>query len=366
MYLAKRLMYRAWNMHRAAIFRKKLRRLAALTRPAKLNAADREEHLKLWSVFKTKTSPIYPALYAAINGISTPLYTPEIIYYLDIEPVLNNRAFTPAYADKNFYEKHLPGYSHLFPVTVARGMNGIVLDRDYRHIEKPEAIADLLEPGKMYLLKPGYESSGGRDIMLIDDSIPKASLSEILANRYHLSFLLQEKITQHEWFASFNTSSVNTVRILTYRSPSGNSVHPLHAVLRFGKPGSLVDNQAAGGLTVGINREGLLNSFAVDKSGKIYDTLEQLKPHVGEQVPMLNDIKELAIAIASEYSYHRILGFDFCVDSSNKVILLEINCKNIEINFIQMNNGPLFGEFTTEVIEFCKHNKRSVVFDFHI
>jgi hypothetical protein len=61
-----------------------------------------------------------------------------------------------------------------------------------------------------------------------------------------------------------------------------------------------------------------------------------------------------------------LLGFDFCVTENNEIKLLEINCKNIEINFLQMNNGPLFGEYSKEIIDYCLHTKKNVVIDFHI
>ncbi len=85
-----------------------------------------------------------------------------------------------------------------------------------------------------------------------------------------------------------------------------------------------------------------------------------------DSLPGIDEMKNYARNLASKYYYHRLLGFDFCVDNSNRVRLLEINCKNIEINFLQMNNGPLFGDFTDEIIDFCGSNKKSVVLDFYL
>ena len=45
---------------------------------------------------------------------------------------------------------------------------------------------------------------------------------------------------------------------------------------------------------------------------------------------------------------------------------MEINNINIGIEDLQKNNGPMFGEFTEEVIDFCSKNKRSYCFDFEI
>jgi hypothetical protein len=71
-----------------------------------------------------------------------------------------------------------------------------------------------------------------------------------------------------------------------------------------------------------------------------------------------------ASELAGRFPYHRLLGFDLCVTSEGRLRLLEVNVKNLEINFFQMSLGPLFGPHTQEVIDYCRSSKRSVVLDF--
>lgn len=340
------------------------------------NQSSTNEYLKRWSILKSKPSVSYPKIFSAINGISSSAYVPENIYYNRIESVLNNKAFALAYADKNFYERFLRQHKNRFPDSILRGINGVFFDADYNFVKKNDDILSQFIENESYILKPSTETSGGANVSLVrlnnrkisyqDAQLNPVDFIRILANQYKGNFVIQKKIIQQSWFKDFNDSSLNTVRIFTYRSVLNEVVHPLHAVVRFGRPGSIVDNQAAGGLTCGINNEGKLNDFACEKYGIIHRELPFVKTKSGQDIPFFKDMKTLAQEIAPFYGYHRLLGFDFCVDANYQVRLLEINCKNIETNFLQMNNGPLFGSLTDEIIDYCKKHPKSVVLDFYV
>ncbi len=329
-----------------------------------------------WARFNSKNDHNYPYYCAVINGISSINYVPENIYYSKIEPVLNNKSFALSYADKNFYENHFKELKSLFPETILRGINGQFYDNEYNLLINQKEIKDVLKEETDYILKPAVETSGGAKVILIRSNeksllvdgkeLSPPEFINYLSNEYQVNFVLQKKIVANSWYSDFNTSSLNTVRLYTYRSVKDQKVYPLQAVIRFGKPGSLVDNQAAGGLTFGINSDAKINSFALDKYGKKYTHFDFLAAKSNDSIPGIDEMKNYARNLASKYYYHRLLGFDFCVDNSNRVRLLEINCKNIEINFLQMNNGPLFGDFTDEIIDFCGSNKKSVVLDFYL
>ena len=77
-------------------------------------------------------------------------------------------------------------------------------------------------------------------------------------------------------------------------------------------------------------------------------------------------MKEIAIEIAAAYHYHRLLGFDFCVDADQHIRLMEINTRNVGIINQQMNTGPLYGEYTEEIVNYCLSQRRSVVIRFYV
>jgi hypothetical protein len=327
-----------------------------------------------WSRLHSSFDCDYPHFCSKINAVDSINYVPENIYYSRIEATLNNKAFALAYADKNFYETYFPENREIFPETVLRGINGYFYDGAYRLLNDPVPLKTLLSQDANYILKPAVETSGGSNVVLahytgdtviISDKVYQPTeFIDYLRKVYHCNFVLQKRA--HKWFADFNPSSLNTIRLFTYRSVNDQTVHPVQAVIRFGRPGSIVDNQAAGGLTCGITRESKLNNFVIDKYGRKLTDFPFLSTKKDDPIPGFEEMKEIARQLAKKYYYHRLLGFDFCYDAENRVRLLEINCKNIEINFLQMNNGPLFWDFTDEIIGYCSTNKRSVVLDFYI
>jgi hypothetical protein len=323
-----------------------------------------------WKRYSGKSNLRQARVLSQISGWEDVRFLPEELYYTQIEPALNKRIFAMAYADKNFYEHYLKGIDDVFPVTWIRGMNGDWFDRNYSKVDS-NYNWDCIE-GDL-ILKPSIDTSGGANVQLIrqefsghwkmaNQSFPtlKALLDASCKKQIH--FVLQERIVQNDWFASWNSSSLNTIRLMTYRSIKDNSVHPLGAVIRFGKPGSLVDNQAAGGLTCGVLPSGQSGAFVCDKYGKFEGDISKWSHLLNTPVPGYFKMIEIAKKIGVQYPYHRLLGFDFAVDVEGNIKLLEINCKNIEINFIQMNTGPLFSDLTEEVVSYCeKQTKQSVL-----
>ncbi|RPI79454.1 MAG: hypothetical protein EHM45_02880 [Desulfobacteraceae bacterium] len=335
-----------------------------------------ERYRKKWSRLGTIPKKTYLEIFASIFNSANEDFVPEDLYYNRVEPVLNRKSFALAYADKNFYERYLSEYRHLFPVTWLRGINGSLFDASFAALPDAGPVLRTMSVDSEYILKPASETSGGRKVNKVRKCSRRFRINEMdlsleemsgyLREQYQNNFVLQDKISSHPFFSAFNPDSLNTVRIFTYRSIRDELVHPLQAVLRFGRPGNLVDNQAAGGRTYGISTSGSLNRFAIDKWGRRYEAEANHKEMMAFPVPGLTQMKQIAADIAEKYLFHRLLGFDFCYSDKNEVKLLEINCKNIEINFLQMNNGPLFGSFTDEVIEYCSKNKKVVALDFEI
>ena len=330
-------------------------------------------HKKKWSILKKPIIDKWLKVYTIIYGKCDINFIPENIYYNIVEPRLNNKMFDMAYADKNFYDKHFD--IDVFPYVYLRNINGVFYDHHYRNFNfSQKNLYDLFKNEKKVLIKKSIDTSGGRDVEILskngDIFINKYNqklTKQYLLKNYHNNFLIQKYIEQHNYFKQFNNSSVNTVRVMTYRSVRNEEIMILSSVLRIGKPGSIVDNQASGGISCGINKKGELNDYIVDKYGnkkEITEILNDFKNNI--KVYKYNEIIKVAKKIAQKNLYHRILGLDFCVGINDKIYLLEINNKNIEINFLQMNNGPLFREYTDEVIEFCKNMPKSIVLDFWV
>ncbi len=324
------------------------------------------EHQLKWKKLSKNIYLKWLRVFTSISGKHSADFVPENLYYTMIEPRLNNRIYTFSYADKNFYDILYPS-KDIFPLIIFRKINGCFYDKNYQPAfldeDKLQHIVALFDK---IIIKPSAETGGGRNIELLTRNIDnelcfldgqRLTLQRV-NKKFPENFVIQEVIEQHEFFKQFNPSSINTVRVFTYRSWKDEKVIPVSSVLRIGKAGSIVDNQASGGISCGISVEGRLNDFAVSKYGNKYQTINNIEFKGIKDVYMFDEIKKLAIDLASRMFYSRVNGFDFCVDKSSKVRLLEVNTKNLETNFLQMNNGPLFGEFTDEVIEYCRENKK--------
>lgn len=65
--------------------------------------------------------------------------------------------------------------------------------------------------------------------------------------------LIEEKIEQAEIMSRFNTSSVNTLRVISFHTRKGIQIGP--CFIRTGRPGSFVDNGGAGGMFAGVDSQ---------------------------------------------------------------------------------------------------------------
>ena len=330
------------------------------------------ENLNLWKVIDKSHNTKWLKVYSAINGIADYNYISEITYYKEVEPRLNNVSFAEAYSDKNFYPLILN--SDLMPKTYLRCINGVMYDDNYNVLDfdNEEEIKKIANQNGI-VVKSSIETGGGRGVdVILKDSEKLSQFKKFntigeLKNVYGQSFIVQEYMCQHPFFSQFNSTSVNTVRLFTYRSVVDEQIHVIQAVLRIGKKGSFVDNQASGGFCCGIDLQtAKLNSFAVNKYGEKFESVNSTSLLGDYFVPKFDDLLSVSKEIAKSYRYHRLLGFDLTVTEKGILKVIEINNKNNEINFYQMNNGSLFREYTQEIIEYCKNHSKGIKIDFNI
>jgi len=73
-----------------------------------------------------------------------------------------------------------------------------------------------------------------------------------------LSFIVQERISQHPALNKIYDKSINTIRLETVINPKTKEIEILPPLLRVGTSGHNVDNWAMGGLAIGIDEKGCL------------------------------------------------------------------------------------------------------------
>jgi hypothetical protein len=333
------------------------------------------KHKILWGDYIFSVSSRWLRVYGAISGKPDYRYIPEDVYYTEIEPRLNNKAFSKAYTDKNGYHIFLD--NRLLPSVVLRSVNGVMLSEEYNDLSgiKNNLSLSLRPASGKYVIKPTMDTGGGEGVRVFSVDGGKLEVNppitgiitfEALLKHYNRDFVIQDFIEQHSFFSQFNPGSLNTIRILTYRSVKDEKIVPLQRILRMGKEGSVVDNQASGGIACGILQSGVLSDFGVDKSGRKHFKSNNVQFSSVGKIPWIGEITDIATDVARKFRYSRLLGMDFGVGKDGKILLIEVNDSSNEINFYQMNNGPLFGDFTEEISLLCKNEPKSFLIDFNL
>ena len=138
------------------------------------------------------------------------------------------------------------------------------------------------------------------------------------------------------------------------------SVKILSSILRMGVGDSKVDNASSGGISVGIKENGQLKNVAYSNTGIRYDVHPSSNVHFEEvTIPNFEQMKELVIKLQSRFPYFRLISWDLAVDDNNEPLLIEANLCDGELDFHQLNNGPIFGEDTEAILQEVFTHKRT-------
>lgn len=331
---------RAYFLHRES-----LRRIRTYSKHRQLPQLRSQDKYPLVEICRGYRDLRWHQIYASVNEVLSPNYVPEDIFHCVIESHLNPFRITTKYSDKNQYDIYFPGH---MPRTVARVIRGRLLDSVYRPLSNMPPVS----PEKLYVIKPTSETGMGLDVTFV----PGAQLATTLST--HISqqsrdLIVQEAIEQHEELASFNPDSTNTLRIMTMRTRTGVDV--VSTVFRCGRPGSRVDNHAAGGLACGVNKDGRLKEFAIDKMLNRHATHPDTgATFAGFTIPHFPKAVELVTQLHFKLPDVDLVSWDVAIDSAGSPILIETNIRTQEIGFHQFCNGPVFEPYVEYLSTRCK------------
>ncbi|AVR00343.1 hypothetical protein OBCHQ24_15475 [Oceanobacillus iheyensis] len=348
--LKKRLSKRHWN--------KKINRISQNEKIKKRKLTDLEKNkvLNFWKDFRPldnlKWHNTYMAIYENSNEYNYEFFIPEDVFYMEIEPSLNNHTLAKAYEDKNFY--HSIFEKKCMPNIVLRNINGNFYDQEYTRIENTRVKKYLMNHEGVYIVKPSLDTQGGKNIKKLivnNDNIEFDGIEyqniDILSRYYNKDFLIQEIIEQHEVLADIYKHSLNTIRIVTLRDK--DKIICGSAVIRFGNEKRIVDNK---GIACGIDVDGKINYYAT------YLDMSKCNKHPytnanfsGVQIPNYSGLKDLVRSLHSKLLYFDLVSWDIAIDKNGNFKMVEFNLKGQEINFHQINNGPLLGQNTKTLLE---------------
>lgn len=286
------------------------------------------------------------------NGLYSEKYIPASIYNSEIIYRLNKFQFRHAYVDKGFYDTLFPDINR--PKTIIKNVNGYYYD-DCHPLTLEEAV-ERCSNLKEAIIKPTLEGTWGQGVKLIkteNGMIPSQNRSiQDLFKEYKRSFIVQERFEQHEGISRLNPTSLNTLRVMSYRR--GKEVVILYAVIRIGRINQVIDNETAGGIKADIDLQtGRIKGVAFG------NPKEPLMPKTdvgteldGYEIPCFAKVLGLVKEMHLRLPYFNLIGWDMSVDAHGNPALIEWN-RAAELS--QVAHGPAFGEYTEEILSVGKN-----------
>ena len=169
--------------------------------------------------------------------------------------------------------------------------------------------------------------------------------------------IVQAVVKQHASLAALHKNSLNTIRIMTIIL--NDEVRVLSRIVRMGVNGNKVDNVSSGGLSCGMNSQGQLNEFAFYDNGIKASTHPQGAVFKECKIENIDKCEELVKDLANRIiGFSKLVSWDMSISESGEPILIEANLYVGGLDFHQMNNGPIFGDLTDDILKevFFKKN----------
>lgn len=321
-----------------------------------LTLEQQEKIYEYWKKYTKDFDISYHKYYIDRTGLFDERFIPDDLFVGFIDGYLNNRAIEPGVADKNYFDLYLKGFK--LPETYLRLINGIFEDKNYNIITKEKAKEILYNKSKI-VIKPSMASYGGKDVAILE--IPaKKEIDEFFENLPSDNLIFQECIEQCNETAKLHPKSLNTIRIMTLILD--NEVKILPCAFRMGVGSSKVDNASFGGIYCKINEDGTLSDFAYDTLGKRFDKHPDGGEFSSVKFEFMDKIKALVKDAAQRFPHFRLIGWDIAINSNNEPVIIEANLTMSGMDVIETICGPLFGEYTDQVLEevfLKKHNKKT-------
>lgn len=337
-------------------------------------AVGEDDYVRLWKSLSKRVEPYSYRLFSHYMKEEKRKYiVPEDIGHSVIEYYLNPIEYRAFYKDKNLFSQYIRPRESLPKELLRRIDGGQFLDGDYQvgRITRDSSkydVADEYSGIERIIIKPSANSCSGSQVKLfqrvleddekscfVDDNGCPLDGDFLSRYNYGRNFVLQEAIGQHPYISQFCSTSVNTMRLCTYRSVTDESILMFAAALRIGHEGSVVDNLHAGGGFVKIDVEtGKLGHELYDRYGNVSKSINGVNMENDFQIPGWKSIYEFGISIAKQNHHMRLLALDVALDANNKPRLIEYNCVDFAFWIPMFTGQQVFGDKMEEVIEYCQ------------
>lgn len=286
----------------------------------------------------------FHSFYTDKTGLFSEKYIPDYIYFNRVNTYFNDNKVAKIIDNKCYYDMLFYGYKQPVKLADRKGMCWFVGNQ----LVTLEQMLDVICEEPAVFIKCATASSGGNGVRFVDKKECEDYRQQIkqIIEKIDVDIVIQKPIVQHKDLSKLNESSVNTMRILTVLR--NDEVKIYSSLLRIGKANSKVDN---GAISVGITDDGKLKEYGH------YLTGDRVTSHPGSgvvlknyQLPSFDKARELVKKAHFCVPHFKMVSWDIAIGEDGEPILIEANLSDGEIVFHQLNNGPLFGEDTREIL----------------
>lgn len=332
----------------------------------RLTEQEKKEIDDYWKQFGIKyTDYSWFRWYYGVTGIKDPRFIPPSIHAYIICPFYNNENFFLAWKDKNLFERFLPNVH--FPKVYLKKIHGRFFDATGKFLVSTDVARELVKNMNKavneVIVKDAWDSGEGRGVKkYIIKS--KDDVNQLMIDwKNSDNFIVQEVIQQNECFSQFNDSSVNVIRINSWRHD--DQVEILSATLRIGSAGQITDICYIDGIeranVCAIKMNGKFGDRIINQFGQYSKTSDVvLKPDI--VIPKWDEILQIVKESHKKIDHFDIIGWDFTVDSKDVVTCIEFNIERPGSVFYQYVNGPFYGDFTDDILAFLKDKHNQAIY----
>ena len=340
------------NHHKADLARRLQKRAKSHSDAEVLTKEEKEEAILFYrNAAGKKLNTVFHNYLKEKTGVFYKEYIPEDLFCNYIDCYFNNVREARFLDNKCYYEYLFTGLA--MPKTYLKRLNGIWFSGEGLPVDR-EAADAILESCPAAFVKAATNSYGGKGVYYISgESGDIVSLFWEAAAKIKVDIVVQEPVRQHPALAKVNESSVNTIRVLSLLRKDG-SVKIYSIILRMGMAGKKVDNASSGGITCGVNFDGHCTEagyYSYVNSGKRLLTHPTSGlPFKDIFIPELDKVTAFVEKAALRIPHFRLVSWDIALREDGEPVLIEANFYDGEIDFHQLNNGPLFKEDTEAIL----------------
>ena len=352
------------NMGRIRIFEEKLIKSIIVKRRGKrwrVKARGYIGKAKVLTSVQKKEAVAFYKDYGKINMVFHEFYTqktgkfcvnwiPDDMHYCKIDHFFNNWDAANYLDNKCYYDCwYFSGIN--IPKTLVKCINGMWMMPSENGFDfvSAEAACEFISQQDCFV-KQATMSSGGLGVRKITKGTSLDEVKKLLRSMGN-DIIVQAPIEQSEEMRKLNPTSVNTVRLLSFLGKDG-SVKIYSVIVRMGIGNAVVDNASSGGITCGVEADGRLKPVAFNAGGKRYDEHPTTGLKFNEVViPNYDKMEALIKEWHKKFPHFRLLSWDIAVDKNDEPMLVEVNLRYGELDFHQLNNGPVFGDDTKKILD---------------